>query len=440
MASAQCAIRSRSSTGRPKRIANTSGGSGSAKAATNSQAPPDVGDAVGQALGDGPGGRSQLLDLLRGEGDRQHRPQVAVVVAVAAEQRRHLHRGLRRQPVGHHVVGERPRREPSIREGGPVGLPRQDDRHRRAGRVHPLRPPVLAGAALELRGRVRRRTRQGRSRRARCLPSVTPTSTPGRGSCPPTRRAMPFVTNRGQRIHYTLDGDGPLVVLQHGYLSSAADWKTCGYVDVLTEAGFRVACVDSLAHGESDKPTDPALYALPQRADDIVAVLDDLGADRAHLVGYSMGGWIAGGVADAPPGAAGVGHDRRLGLRARHRHRHRGHGRVTVDAEVDARGRPRPWRPTLVAWVTPEVEEAVLACGDAITERRLRRQRRHQRPRRAGAVLERRRGPVPPDDERVGPRPRPPVLLGARATTCRPSTSTAATPPPAWPTSSAPPS
>ena len=142
---------------------------------------------------------------------------------------------------------------------------------------------------------------------------------------------MPFVTNRGQRIHYTLDGDGPLVVLQHGYLSSAADWKTCGYVDVLTEAGFRVACVDSLAHGESDKPTDPDLYALPHRADDIVAVLDDLGADRAHLVGYSMGGWIAGGVAAAPPRAAGVGHDRRLGLRARDRHRHRGLGDVTVD-------------------------------------------------------------------------------------------------------------
>ena len=42
MAAAQCAIRSRSSTGRPNRIANTSGGSGSAKAATNSQAPPDA--------------------------------------------------------------------------------------------------------------------------------------------------------------------------------------------------------------------------------------------------------------------------------------------------------------------------------------------------------------------------------------------------------------
>ena len=159
---------------------------------------------------------------------------------------------------------------------------------------------------------------------------------------------MPFVTNRGQRIHYTVDGDGPLVVLQHGYLSSAADWKTCGYVDVLTEAGFRVACVDSLAHGESDKPTDPDLYALPHRADDIVAVLDDLGADRAHLVGYSMGGWIAGGVATHHPerlasvtiagwdcvrgvdaASGGLGHHRRRQGAARGRPRHRArHRRV----------------------------------------------------------------------------------------------------------------
>jgi pimeloyl-ACP methyl ester carboxylesterase len=93
---------------------------------------------------------------------------------------------------------------------------------------------------------------------------------------------MPFVSNRGQRIHYTLEGEGPLVVLQHGYLSSAADWRTCGYVDVLTGAGFQVAAVDSLAHGQSDKPTDPALYALAHRAADVVAVIDDLGVERAH--------------------------------------------------------------------------------------------------------------------------------------------------------------
>ena len=178
---------------------------------------------------------------------------------------------------------------------------------------------------------------------------------------------MPFVTNRGQRIHYTLDGDGPLVVLQHGYLSSAADWKTCGYVDVLTEAGFRVACVDSLAHGESDKPTDPALYALPQRANDIVAVLDDLGAERAHLVGYSMGGWIAGGMAADHPGRLAsvtiAGWDCVHGIDTATA----AMGGVAVDPKWMIEG-ARTMAPELVAWVTPDVEEAVLACGAVITE------------------------------------------------------------------------
>jgi pimeloyl-ACP methyl ester carboxylesterase len=176
---------------------------------------------------------------------------------------------------------------------------------------------------------------------------------------------MPFATNRGQRIHYTLDGVGPLVVLQHGYLSSTVDWKACGYVDVLSDAGFQVACVDSLAHGESDKPTDPALYALPQRAGDIVAVLDDLGADRAHLVGYSMGGWIAGGVAaHHPERLASVtiaGWDYVLGINSATA----AMGDITVDAKMMLVG-ARTMAPEMVAWVTPEVEEAVLACGGAI--------------------------------------------------------------------------
>jgi pimeloyl-ACP methyl ester carboxylesterase len=176
---------------------------------------------------------------------------------------------------------------------------------------------------------------------------------------------MPFVTNRGRRIHYTLDGDGPLVVLQHGYLSTATDWKTFGYVDALSEAGFRVACVDSLAHGESDKPTDPALYALPQRADDIVAVLDDLGADRAHLGGYSMGGWIAGGVATHHP-------ERLASVTIGGWDCVRGIDTATEALGIAADPKSmlesvRTIAPDMVAWITAEVEEAVLACGDAIT-------------------------------------------------------------------------
>src|SRR3954451_12425364 len=111
---------------------------------------------------------------------------------------------------------------------------------------------------------------------------------------------MPFVKHRGQRIHYAIEGEGPLIVLQHGLLMNGECWKQGGIVGALADR-YRVVCVDSLGHGGSDKPSDTALYDQAQRAGDIVAVLDDLGCERAHLVGHSMGAWLAVGVAKHHP-------------------------------------------------------------------------------------------------------------------------------------------
>lgn len=107
---------------------------------------------------------------------------------------------------------------------------------------------------------------------------------------------MPFAINRGQRIHYTVEGYGPLVILQHGLLLDAESWKRAGIADLLADS-YRVVRVDSLGHGLSDKPRDPAPYRQAQRGADIVAVMDELGEPRAHVVGHSMGGWIAVGMA-----------------------------------------------------------------------------------------------------------------------------------------------
>lgn len=93
---------------------------------------------------------------------------------------------------------------------------------------------------------------------------------------------MPFVTHRGQRIHYTVTGEGPLVVLQHGLFDSAESWARAGYVATLSQR-YQVACVNSLGHGLSDKPADPTLYAQAQRAGDVGAVIDALGAEREDL-------------------------------------------------------------------------------------------------------------------------------------------------------------
>ena len=176
---------------------------------------------------------------------------------------------------------------------------------------------------------------------------------------------MPFATNRGQKIHYTVEGDGPLVVFQHGLLSNAASWKATGFVDALTDK-YRVACVDSLGHGLSDKPEDPSLYGRQQRAGDIVAVIDDLSAERAHLVGYSMGGWMSVAVAKYHPrrlaslvvGGWGV-------VDGVHTLPPPPTGAMTYDALI---GFARTSAPDLVAWVTPDVEPGLRACWAALSE------------------------------------------------------------------------
>src|SRR4051794_11394062 len=99
---------------------------------------------------------------------------------------------------------------------------------------------------------------------------------------------MPFAENRGCRIAFDVAGVGPTVVLQHGLGSRRVDWTQSGYVDALSDA-YQVVTIDSLGHGDSDRPTDPSLYGREQRVGDVVAVLDDVGVDRVHLVGYSMG-------------------------------------------------------------------------------------------------------------------------------------------------------
>ena len=105
--------------------------------------------------------------------------------------------------------------------------------------------------------------------------------------------ATRLATHRGQSIAYTVHGPagGDTIVLQHGWTSIKEAWD--GYVDGLAANGYRCICIDGLGHGESDKPTEAALYGRAQRAGDVGAVLDAEGIAKAHFVGYSMGGWIA---------------------------------------------------------------------------------------------------------------------------------------------------
>lgn len=113
-------------------------------------------------------------------------------------------------------------------------------------------------------------------------------------------RPMPFVTNRGVRIHYETIGNGPALVMHHGTFGSGADWIDLGYVDAL-KADHQVILPDSRGHGQSDKPNDPAAYDLALRTFDVIAVLDELGIQKVDYFGYSLGGWIGFDLAKHAP-------------------------------------------------------------------------------------------------------------------------------------------
>jgi pimeloyl-ACP methyl ester carboxylesterase len=107
---------------------------------------------------------------------------------------------------------------------------------------------------------------------------------------------VPFATNNGVRIHYEVEGQGEPLVLQHGFSSDLSDWRTVGYVDALRDT-YQCILIDARGHGQSDKPHDPEAYELINKVKDVFAVLDDIGIEKAHYWGYSMGGVIGLSVA-----------------------------------------------------------------------------------------------------------------------------------------------
>jgi pimeloyl-ACP methyl ester carboxylesterase len=111
---------------------------------------------------------------------------------------------------------------------------------------------------------------------------------------------MSYAHHQGLGIHCQVDGEGPPLVLQHGFTSSLKGWYVNGYVEALRH-DYQPILVDARGHGASDKPHDPAAYTLPLRAGDVVAVLDALDLRTASFWGYSMGGRIGFGLAKYAP-------------------------------------------------------------------------------------------------------------------------------------------
>lgn len=102
---------------------------------------------------------------------------------------------------------------------------------------------------------------------------------------------MPYVSNSGVRIHYEVEGKGPALIMQHGFAATCWTWRDFNYAPELGES-YKIIRVDARAHGESDKPREPASYRPEVIARDYTAILDALGIEKCHYIGYSMGARI----------------------------------------------------------------------------------------------------------------------------------------------------
>jgi len=104
-----------------------------------------------------------------------------------------------------------------------------------------------------------------------------------------------YATNNGVKIHYVVDGKGPLVVMIHGFPDYWGTWKPL--MAELNKAGYRTAAMDTRGYNLSDKPEGEAAYAMPNLIADVAAVIaaesPSGGQKNAIIVGHDWGAAIS---------------------------------------------------------------------------------------------------------------------------------------------------
>jgi pimeloyl-ACP methyl ester carboxylesterase len=95
----------------------------------------------------------------------------------------------------------------------------------------------------------------------------------------------------GGRIHVVEEGEGPLVLLVHGFPELWYSWRY--QLPAVAAAGFRAAAIDVRGYGRSSKPADIAAYRMLDLVADNVEVVRALGAETAVVIGHDWGSSIA---------------------------------------------------------------------------------------------------------------------------------------------------
>ena len=106
-----------------------------------------------------------------------------------------------------------------------------------------------------------------------------------------SERELRTVAANGINLRVALQGDGPLVVLIHGWPESWYSWRH--QIGPIAAAGFRVAALDVRGYGGSDKPHEVEAYDMISMTGDIAGLIEALGYGQAVVIGHDWGAPIA---------------------------------------------------------------------------------------------------------------------------------------------------
>jgi pimeloyl-ACP methyl ester carboxylesterase len=120
--------------------------------------------------------------------------------------------------------------------------------------------------------------------------AARPTDNEGADGLSAEETTMARLERDGVAIHYEQHGQGPAVLLSHGYSATCRMWD--GQIAALKDR-FQVIVWDMRGHGQSDYPTDPTAYSEAATVEDMAAILRACGATRAVIGGLSLGGYMS---------------------------------------------------------------------------------------------------------------------------------------------------
>ena len=103
-----------------------------------------------------------------------------------------------------------------------------------------------------------------------------------------------YADSNGVRIHYVEAGEGPLVVMIHGFPDFWYGWRD--QMEALKD-GYRVVAIDQRGYNLSDAPAGVENYDMQLLVGDVAAVIRHLGAEKAIIVGHDWGGVVAWNLA-----------------------------------------------------------------------------------------------------------------------------------------------